>query len=106
MSENTEATAPTAPQTNEESRIIALNGKNYLFESLSDEAKGAFTQALEINEKIEGKKVDIRDLTYSRQYLVDFLEKNAESFTEVQEVQEDAELDSEDLAKAEAEATA
>ena len=64
-------------------RIITINGKTYDFDSLNEESQGAFTQALEINQKIEAKKVEIRDLTYGRQYLVDFLEKKADEFTEV-----------------------
>ena len=66
-----------------EQRIININDKQYLFDSLDEESQGAFTQAIEINQKIEGKKIEIRDLTYARQYLVGFLEGKVSDFTEV-----------------------
>ena len=66
-----------------EQRIININDKQYLFDSLDEESQGAFTQAIEINRKIDGKQVEIRDLTYGRQYLVGFLEGKVDGFTEV-----------------------
>lgn len=68
---------------NEEQRIANINDKQYLYDSLDKESQGAFQQALEIGNKIEAKKVEIRDLNYAREYLVNFLSHREEGFTEV-----------------------
>lgn len=79
-----ETVTPVTPETAEaEDRVISLNNKQYLYSSLSEEQQSAFEQAMQVNAKIEVKRVEIRDLTYARQYLIDFLEKDADSFTDV-----------------------
>jgi len=73
------------PQTEQEAeqKIVNIDNKQYLFNSLDEESKNAFTQAIEINDKIGAKKLEIRDLTYAVQYLVNFLLSRTGTFTEV-----------------------
>jgi len=92
------------PATNSE--IATINGKHYFKHSMSTEQVGAFDQAIEISNKIEAFKIDIRDAQYARQYLINFIESEAgtmeEYIPEPEVNSEDAETDTE----IEAEATA
>lgn len=70
-------------QTQEQSREIAtINGKHYFKDSMSDELVEAFNQAIQINDKIRIKEMEIRDLKYARQYLIDFIDDNKDSMQE------------------------
>ena len=69
-------------QAQQERVTVTLNGKNYYVDSFPDEQKVALAQIEQIVVDIEAKKVDIRNLEYAKQFLVDFLAKNADKFEE------------------------
>ena len=70
-------------EAQEASREIAtINGKHYYKDSMSDELVEAFNQAIQINNKIAVKELEIRDLKYARQYLIDFIDNNKDDMEE------------------------
>jgi hypothetical protein len=68
---------------NKERQTIVLNEKEYYVDSFGDEQKAALLQVEEIIMATNAKKVDIRNLEYAKQYLVEYLTKNSEDFEEV-----------------------
>jgi len=102
--ETTETTTQAAPANQE---IASINGKHYYKSSMSEELIAAFEQAIKMDEKIQIKQIEARDLTYARQFLINIVEEGADTMEEyIPPVDEDAELDTEDLAKAETTETA
>ena len=75
--QQTQQTQPSA-----ERQIITLNGKDYFVDSFPEEQKVALVQIEQIQLDVEKKKVDIRNLEYAKQFLVDYLAKNADKFEE------------------------
>jgi len=95
MSENT---IPETPETqvpaNQE--IASINGKHYYKSSMSEELVVAFEQAVQMDQKIEMKKVEVRDLTYARQFLINIVEDGADTMDEyIPPVDETAETEDE-----------
>jgi len=62
--------------------IATIGEKHYFKDSMSEELVAAFNQALQINEKIAAKELDIRDLKYARQYLIEFIESKKDTMKE------------------------
>jgi len=98
MSENT---IPETPETqvpaNQE--IASINGKHYYKSSMSKELIAAFEQAVQMDQKIEMKKVEVRDLTYARQFLINIVEDGSDTMEEyVPPVNETAETEVEESA--------
>lgn len=79
MSENVETSEVENPLSEE---LISINGRHFHKNTLNEEQLAAFEQAVELSAKIEDKKIEARDLTYARQYLINFIEEGIEGFTE------------------------
>ena len=62
--------------------IASINGKHYFKDSMSKDVLMAFEQALELNDKILEAEKTVRDLKYARQYLIEYIEKKADSLEE------------------------
>ena len=72
-----------AEKPQEQSReVITINNKHYFKDSMSEDAQAAFEQALEMNQKIAAKEIEIRDLKYARQFLINFVEDKSSEFEE------------------------
>jgi hypothetical protein len=67
---------------------VTLNGKDYKIDSFPDEQKVALGQIEQISQQIELAKIDVRNLEYAKQYLVDYLIQNTDKFEEVPQVSE------------------
>jgi hypothetical protein len=87
-----EVTAKEAQQTQEET--ITINGVDYKLSSLNEESLVALEQLRVLDQLIELKEDELRYNKYARQYLIDFVAKNVDSFEAVEAVEED---DNEDL---------
>jgi hypothetical protein len=61
---------------------IELNGKTYLVDSFPEQEKVALAHIEQIEAKMELTKIDLRNLEYGRQFLVDYLVKNVDKFEE------------------------
>ena len=88
-------TNPETPETQSEQEIASINGKHYYKSSMTEEQIAAFEQAISINQKINGLKIDIRNLQYGAQFLTDLIEKDIDTMEEyipeTPEVAEEAE---------------
>jgi hypothetical protein len=64
---------------------IELNGKKYKIDSFPEQERIALAHIEQIEAKMELTKIDMRNLEYGRQFLVDYLVKNVDKFEEVVE---------------------
>ena len=80
--ESQEATVNTVNE--DEIRTVTIDGEKYLIDSMDDSIKTALSQLLEIEQSI--KKItnehefNIRNLTYSKQYLTDYIASKKKYF--------------------------
>ena len=49
---------------------------------MSEELIAAFEQAIKMDEKIQIKQIEARDLTYARQFLINIVEEGADTMEE------------------------
>jgi regulator of sigma D len=69
----------------EERKTLTLNGKNYYVDSFKEEQQVALVQIEQIQAEQEIAKINLRNLDYAQQFLVDYLSKNIDKLEEAPE---------------------
>ena len=71
-----------------QAQTVTINGKNYLLDSFKDEQKVALVQIEQIDAEKDLLAMKSRNLDYAKQFLVEYLSKNADKLQEVPEAPE------------------
>ena len=74
----------------EQRKVITINDKTYFLDSFKDELGVALQQVQEVQIEKERTKVQLRNLEYAEQFLIDFLAKNSDKLEEVALEKEDS----------------
>jgi len=61
-------------------QTIIISDVEYYLDSLGEEQQKAFAQAMEIQQSIKVKQVEIRNMNYAHQYLHDFIARGIETY--------------------------
>jgi regulator of sigma D len=77
-------------QATQERKTVTLNGKDYYVDSFKDELQVALVQIEQIQAEQELAKMNLRNLEYAQQFLVDYLSKNVDKLEEVPEQEKEA----------------
>jgi hypothetical protein len=64
----------------ESPKTVTIDGEDYLIDSFPEEAMAALNQIYQITRDIEVQKIQVRNLEYAKQYLVDYLSQNKDKF--------------------------
>jgi hypothetical protein len=71
-----------------QTQTVTINGKHYLLDSFKDEQKIALVQIEQIDAEKELLAMKLRNLDYAKQFLVEYLSKNADKLQEAPEAPE------------------
>jgi regulator of sigma D len=71
----------------EERKVLTLNGKNYFVDSFKDELQTALVQIEQIQTEQEITKINLRNLDYAQQFLIDYLSKNTDKLEEAPQIE-------------------